>query len=201
MNDNREKWNERYRSGEFSPSDAPSPLLERFLGSLPERRALDIATGTGRNALFLAEQGYQVDAIDISGEALALARERAAEQSLNVNWIQADIDEYCFPEGAYDVVTVTFFDALDRLPDIKETLASDGVLLYTHHLRSTETLDRGPSGDRYRFRSNDLLRACLDLTVLHYEETTRTEEGRIAAVVTLVARNSSGGAQRYPERP
>lgn len=198
MRTEREKWDERYRSGEFDPPDAPSPLLEESVESLPPGRALDIATGTGRNALFLAEHGYRVDAIDISGEALALARERASERSLSVNWIQADIDEYPFPERTYDVVTVSFFDVLHRLPDIKESLAPDSVLCYEHHLRSAEPTDRGPSGDRYRFRSNDLLRACLDLTVLHYEETTNEEDGQTSAVVTLVARNSSGGTQRYP---
>jgi SAM-dependent methyltransferase len=200
MNETRNNWNERYRSGEFDPPDAPSPLVERTIGSLPEGRALDVATGTGRNALFLAEQGYEVDAVDISDEALAIARERADERSLSVNWTRGDLDEHSFPENAYDVVTMSFYRAFDRLPDIKEALAPGGVLLYEHHLRSAESVDRGPSTDRYRLRSNDLLRACLDLTVLQYEEATRTDdEGRTAALTRLVARNSTGGAQRYPE--
>lgn len=93
-----------------------------------------------------------------------------------------------------------YYHALDLLPDLKEALAPGGVLLYEHHLRSADEVDRGPDGDRYRFRSNDLLRACLDLTVLHYEEGTRTDDGRTSAIVTLVARNSSSGAQRYPRR-
>ena len=199
MNETRDDWNERYRSGEFDPPDAPSPLVERTLGSLPAGRALDVATGTGRNALFLADQGYEIDAVDIADEALAIARERADERSVSVNWTRADLDEHSFPEGAYDVVTTGFYRAFDRLPDIKESLAPGGVLLYEHHLRSADPVDRGPSTDRYRLRSNDLLRACLDLTVLQYEEATRTDDdGRTAAIVSLVARNSTGGTQRYP---
>jgi SAM-dependent methyltransferase len=144
----------------------------------------------GRNALFLADRGYQVDAVDISEEALATARDRAAERSLNVEWIRADLDEYDLREGVYDVVVVNFYQALDLLPDLKEALAPSGFLLYEHHLQSAEPVDRGPSGDRYRFRSNDLLRACLDLMILHYEEKTRTDDdGRTAAIVTLVARD------------
>ena len=200
MPDDRERWNERYRSDDFSLPDTQSPLLEEFVASLPNGRALDVATGTGRNALFLAEHGYRVEAVDISDEALSIARDRAAERSLDIEWIRADFDEYPLPEGVYDVVVVNFYHTLDRLPSIKEALASDGVLVYEHHLRSTESVDRGPSGDRYRFRSNDLLRACLDLTVLHYEERTRTDDGRNATIVTLVARNSAGGAQQYPRR-
>jgi SAM-dependent methyltransferase len=200
MNETKDNWNERYRSGEFDPPDAPSPLVERTIGSLPEGRALNVATGTGRNAVFLAEQGYEVDAVDIADEALATARERASERSISVNWTRADLDGHSFPEGAYDVVTMSFYRAFERLPDVKEALAPDGVLLYEHHLRSADPVDRGPSTDRYRLRSNDLLHACLDLTVLQYEEKTRTDDdGRTAAIVSLVARNSTGGVQEYPE--
>jgi len=200
MNETKDNWNERYRSGEFDPPDAPSPLVDRTIGSLPEGRALNVATGTGRNAVFLAEQGYEVDAVDIADEALATARERASERSVSVNWTRADLDGHSFPEGAYDVVTMSFYRAFERLPDVKEALAPDGVLLYEHHLRSADPVDRGPSTDRYRLRSNDLLHACLDLTVLQYEEKTRTDDdGRTAAIVSLVARNSTGGVQEYPE--
>lgn len=202
MSNERERWNERYRSDDFSPSDAPSPLLAEFVESLPSGRALDVATGAGRNALFLAERGYRVDAVDVSEEALAVARERAADRSIDgeIDWIRADVDEYSLSKGGYDVVVVNYYHTLDRLPAIKEALAPGGVLVYEHYLRSSAPTDRGPSGDRYRFRSNDLLRACLDLTVLHYEETVRTDDGGSAAVVTLIARNSAGGAQRYPDR-
>lgn len=195
----RERWNRKYRTGEFDPPEEPSPFLREVADVLPAGRALDVATGAGRNALFLADRGYEVDAVDVSEEALAIARDRATERSLDVDWTRADLREHEFPAAAYDVVSVSFYHALGRLPDIKEALAPDGMLVYEHHLRSAAPVERGPGGDRYRFRSNDLLRACLDLTVLHYEEKTRTGDGR-AAVATLLARNSAGGTQRYPER-
>jgi SAM-dependent methyltransferase len=201
MSDERERWNERYRNGDHGDGEEPSPLLAEFVESLPDGRALDVATGTGRNARFLAEQGYRVDAVDISEEALAIARERTADTDLagTVDWIRADLDDYALPEDSYDVVVVDFYHTLGRLPAIKEALAPGGCLVYEHFLRSATPTDRGPSGDRFRFRSNDLLRACLDLTILHYEETTRTDaDGGRAAIVTLVARDSAGGAQRYP---
>ena len=65
-----------------SASDEPSPLLASVVESLPDGRALDVATGAGRNALFLAEHGYRVDAVDVSEEALAIARDRAAGRSV-----------------------------------------------------------------------------------------------------------------------
>lgn len=201
MKNDRQYWNERYRNADFGQSTVPSQPLREFVADLPDGRAFDVATGTGRNALFLAESGYAVDAVDVSGAALSIARDRAAERSLEgaVDWIQADLDTYPIPSDSYDVVSVSFYHALDLLPDLKESLTDGGVLVYEHHLRSPDA-DRGPDDDRHRFRSNDLLRACLDLTVLHYEESTRKSDGRTSAVATLVARNSRGGTQRYPRR-
>ncbi|GAB3672286.1 class I SAM-dependent methyltransferase [Halopiger thermotolerans] len=198
--DDRERWNEKHSDADFELPSDPIPALERRLETLPDGRALDVATGTGRNAVFLAAEGYDVDAVDVSDEALERARRRADERGINdrIDWIRADLAEYEFEREAYDVITIGFFAALEHLPDIKEALAPGGVLVYEHHLRSSDPIDVGPSGDRYRYRSNDLLRACLDLTVLSYEERRRTVTDGTAAVATIVARNSSGGTQSYP---
>lgn len=201
MTDDRERWNEKYSTDEeFDLPDHPIPALERLLDDLPTGRALDVATGTGRNARFLARNGYAVDAVDVSDEALARAARAAAEGvDADITWIRSDVADYEFEPSAYDVITVSFFAALELLPDIKGALAPDGVLVYEHHLRSSDPIEIGPSSDRYRYRSNDLLRACLDLTILEYRERTRLDdEGRTQAVATLVGRNSTGGSQSYP---
>jgi SAM-dependent methyltransferase len=199
VTDDRERWNEKYSTDEeFELPDDPIPELERRIDTLPAGRALDVATGTGRNARFLAAAGYEVDAVDVSDEALDRAAQAADREGVDVNWVRSDIDDFDFEDGAYDVITVSFFAALDRLPDLLVALAPGGVLVYEHHLRSSDPIEIGPS-DRYRYPSNHLLHACLDLTILHYEERTRLDdEGRTQAVVTLVGRNSSGGAQSYP---
>ncbi|QRV15592.1 class I SAM-dependent methyltransferase [Haloterrigena salifodinae] len=198
MTDERERWNERYGDVEFELPDKPIPVLERRIATLPEGRALDVATGTGRNALFLAEHGYEVDAIDISDAAIERARDRADERGLEVNWRRADLADVELPTDEYDVLTVSFFAALERLPDLKDALAPGGVLIHEHHLRSSDPVEVGPSSERFRYRSNDLLRACLDLTILAYAERRRPVAGGTAAVATLVARNSRDGTQSYP---
>lgn len=200
VTDERERWNEKYRSVEFELPDDPIPELDRRIATLPEGRALDVATGTGRNACFLADHGYAVDAIDIADEAIDQARERAENRGVdaNITWHRADIADVDFGTERYEVITVSYFAALDLLPDLKDALAPGGVLLYEHHLRTTDAIEVGPTSERHRYRSNDLLRACLDLTVLSYEERRRPLPGGIAAVATLVARQSTGGAQSYP---
>ena len=200
MTDDRTRWNEKHRDDEFELPTRPTPELERWLEALPPGRALDVATGTGRNALFLAEAGYDVDAVDVADEALGIARERADERGVEVNWTRADLAEFGL-EHEYDVITVSYFAALELLPELKEALAPGGVLVYEHHLRAADGVEIGPSSDRHRYRANDLLRACLDLTILHYEERLRTVTDGTAAVATLVARNSRGGTQSYPAIP
>ncbi|MDJ1430804.1 class I SAM-dependent methyltransferase [Halostagnicola sp. A-GB9-2] len=197
MTDDRTRWNEKYDDDGFELPDEPIPQLAARLDELPSGRALDVATGTGRNACFLAANGYDVDAIDVSDRALEIAEERADARGIDVNWIRADISEFDFEPERYDVITVSFFAALEVLPALKDALAPGGVLIYEHHLRSTDPIDIGPSSDRYRYRSNDLLRACLDLTILFYEEEIRIDDGDRLAVATLVGRNSSGGSQSY----
>jgi SAM-dependent methyltransferase len=197
-------WDERFREGKYPTDPDPSPTLQRYVDSLPDGRALDVATGTGRNALFLAANGYEVDAVDQSKAGLEILRETATERGIEdrINPIQSDVPSHEFPEAAYDVVTISFYRAVDRFPDIKEALRPGGVLFVQHHLRTSDPVDSGPSGDRYRFASNELLHSCLDLTVLYYDERSeRRDDGRAAATTEILARNTSGHHQSYPDVP
>lgn len=194
----RERWDERYRSGEFEPPKEPSRLLRTWMEEAPEGRALDVATGHGRNALLMAEE-REVDAVDISGEALAGARRRSEGSGAEVNWVQADLESFPVPEGTYSLINVSFYRDMDLLTDLKEGLVEGGLLLYEHHLRSAEEpVEVGPPRDRQRFGSNELLRSCLDLTVLHYGERSYGRDGGRGALARLVARRSRGAAQSYP---
>ncbi len=194
-------WDERFRTGEYPTDPDPSPVLRAFVDETATGRALDVACGTGRNAVLLAERGYRVDAVDQSIEGLRITRQNARESGVGdrINPIQTDAKQFEYPEQRYDVVTISFFRTLDRLNDLKAALCPDGLLFYQHHLRSDPPASVGPSSDRYRFASNELLHACLDLTVLYYEESTEHRDGRRSATVELLARKSHGGTQSYPE--
>ncbi|MFT4884178.1 MAG: SAM-dependent methyltransferase [Natronomonas sp.] len=187
VKDDRQRWDDRYRDADFELPADPSPVLVEHVGDFPSGRALDVATGTGRNALFLAEGGFAVDAIDVSRVALDEARQRAHERSLSANWIQTDFDAHCFPPNRYAVVAVALFDARDRLDDLKDALRPGGVLVYDHHLRTPGPYDHGPS-DRYRFAPGELRAACEDMTILHYAERPGERADGERATVELVAR-------------
>jgi SAM-dependent methyltransferase len=197
-------WDERFRTGSYPQDPDPSPVLRQYLDDIPTGRALDVATGTGRNAVSLAAAGYTVDALDKSREGLDVARENASERGVaqDINWIQADVPRYAFPTAEYQLVTISFYRAIDRFPDIAEALAPGGYLFVEHHLRTTAETSSGPADDRYRVAANELLRAGLDLTVLYYDETAVEGAGdERRATARLLARNSSGTTQSYPRRP
>ena len=198
------EWDERFAAGGYPRDPEPSPVLCAYEPSIPNGRALDIAAGTGRNAVYLAAVGYDVDALDASREGLATVRERAGERDVAdaVTTIHADATTYELPTAHYELVTMSFYHTLDRFTDLSASLAPGGYLFVEGHLRSTDPTPSGPRDDRHRFGSNDLLRAGLGLTVLHYDETTAERSGDDQrATARLLARRSSGPSQSYPTRP
>jgi SAM-dependent methyltransferase len=192
-------WDERFRAGEYPQDPDPAPVLERYVDTFPDGRALDIAAGTGRNAVFLATEGYDVDALDRSREGLRIARENAEKRGVadRCSWIQADALEYDYPAETYDVITCRSFRIADRLTDVKAALNPGGVLYYQDHMRTAEGVDYGPP-EAGRLGANELLRACLDLTVLHYREFRVGSEDHRGATAQVIARKSTGATQPHP---
>ncbi|WP_418286103.1 class I SAM-dependent methyltransferase [Halorubrum sp. DTA46] len=197
-------WDARFAAGEYPRAPEPSAVLRAYEPEIPGGRAMDVAAGTGRNAVFLAERGYAVDALDASAEGLAVVRERAASAGLSggIETIQGDVSTYAFPTAEYELIAMSYFHTLDRFADLVEALVPGGYLFVEGHLRSTDATPSGPSDDRYRFAANELLRAALGLTVVYYDETTQERPtDRRRASVRLLARRSTGGRQSYPVRP
>ena len=189
----RERWNARYASGEYAARTYPSPLLATWIDRLPRGRALDVACGLGRNAIHLAANGYGVDAMDISGVALAKARERAVAAGVAVNWIEADLERPDIARDAYDVIVVARF--LDRplIPRLVDALRPGGHVVYDHHYITSADVG-GPASRRFRARPNELLERFRALRVLSYEEGIVADpDGRRMALARLVACKGSPG--------
>lgn len=182
-----EEWGQRYATQTYAARQGPSPLLTTWLGQLAQGRALDLACGYGRNAQFLTQHGYQVDAIDISRYALIQAQHRATCMGLHINWIQADLDQFCLPQGFYQVVVNSFYLNRGLAPSIAGALAPGGILLFEYHLQTSQPVD-GPQGGKYRLQPGELPALFPYLLPLHYEESMVNEEGRVNAVARLVAR-------------
>jgi len=195
------KWDKKHMDPEFELPEYPIPILEDIIDSLPDGRALDVATGTGRNAIYLADNGYTVDAVDVSDVGLREAQEKAKNTGVSVNWIQADVIEYPLSDNSYSVITMSYFTALEMIPKLKDALEPGGYLIIELHLRTTDEIDYGPDDQKKRLRASELLHACLDLTILHYSahrRRSKDDTDKQNAVCTIVARNTHGDTQSYP---
>ena len=128
----RERWDERYANPISSLNKAPNSLLARYVPpAAPGQCALELACGLGHNALWLAEHGYRVEALDISLRALRHARTRAQGQGLhNITFIVADLDHFPLPRCVYDIVSV--FRFLDRrlFPILVDRVRPGGMVIY-----------------------------------------------------------------------
>lgn len=164
------RWNRRYGSGDYVPRDEPTPFLLRWLDHVPRGPALDVASGTGRNALALAAAGFEVDAVDISTVALERARSAAAGRGLDVNWVVADLDAAPLPRRHYALVAVLRYRDPALWPRLVAALAPDGWIVVEHHLRTDRDDVRGPRHDAFRLAPGELLRAFGGLRIVHYSE-------------------------------
>lgn len=185
------KWDDRYRAGSYAGRHHPTLLVEDFLTSARRGRALDVACGTGRNALYLAGAGFDVDAIDISEIGLERARATAVVRGLDINWIAADLEHGirgCIPEQRrYALIVLVRYVNMPLIEELIALLADTGILMVEQHLVTNENVV-GPRTSAYRLRANELLRAARGLRVIHYREgIVEDPDGRPAALAQLVA--------------
>ena len=123
-------WDARYRRGDYL-SEEPHPLLVKFASTLLPARALDIACGAGRHALWLAERGWCVTAVDYSKTAIAILEGRALERGLSIDCRKADLEkhEFVIPPESYELIVVINYLQRDLLPSIKAGLAPAGTAI------------------------------------------------------------------------
>ena len=150
----RDKWNERHRDG-YAAHGQPSPVLEQWIDRIPRGRALDLACGSGRNALFLAANGFEVDAVDISDAALDIGRRRARAAGLRVNWIEQDLDEPPALADSYTLLLVVRYVNLPLIRELSGRLLPGGMLVTEQHF-VTDAEVGGPSDPMFRLQPGAL---------------------------------------------
>lgn len=147
----REDWDRRYSEPKLLWSATPNRFLVQETSDLEPGRALDLACGEGRNALWLAELGWRVTGVDFSSVAIAKARRRAEEEHADVSFVCADLLEYEPDGGAYDLVVLLYLQlpSAERrrvLARAVEALAPGGTfLLVGHDLANVTEGVGGPS--------------------------------------------------------
>jgi SAM-dependent methyltransferase len=101
-------WDERYSAEEYAYGTQPNEFLEENVNQIPKGDVLSLAEGEGRNAVFLAKQGYSVTAVDASLVGLNKARKLAEENGVVVEFIHADLADYDLGENKWDGIVSIF---------------------------------------------------------------------------------------------
>lgn len=180
--EDRLHWDQRYRDKLFDVYPPPDALLVAYAPSSDEfapLAALDLAAGLCQNALWLAEHGYQVDAMDISRVGLERGRAEMAMRNLRtVNFIPTDLDEVRLPEETYDLVCVFRYLNRQLFPPIRWAVKPGGMVIYqTFNMRRMHT--RPMISTEYLLALGELPRFFPDWKLLHDED--RGELSRLVA--------------------
>lgn len=183
MHPDRIKWNRKYRSRRATLSAHPSDIVRNFYHLATRGCALDIAAGNGRNALFLAQKGFGVDALDISEAGLQMA----AGRDPRVRMACVDFDEYDLVPRRYSLVLNIRYLNRRLFPQITEALAGGGVLIFETYLKHPNFIPQRPFRDDHLLRINELLLGFLKLEVLYYRETAAAVVGEPYPLASLVA--------------
>lgn len=197
----REDWNARYAGSELLWTAEPNRRFASVVEGLEPGRALDLACGEGRNAVWLAEQGWRVTGVDFSDVALAKAEQLASGRGVEVEWVLADVLEYAPKRGAFALVAVLYLqlpheELANVLRTAVDALARDGVLIVLGH--DTTNLTEGYGGPRdasVLFTPENVVQHLQGLVVERAEKVPRTvtlEDGEATAIDALVRARRAG---------
>ena len=187
MNASRADWDQRYDNKAPVETRPPSALLARYLDQLPRGRALDLACGDGRNALFLAQHGFTVDAIDFAYAGLARLIAIARRQRLAVHAVQADLDHYPLPEARYAIAVNVRYLQRSLFSRLRAAVDEGGVVVFETFLREQAQLGH-PTNPAFLLERGELRQHFADFDVLLYEEGRFETETGAAYLARMLAR-------------
>jgi SAM-dependent methyltransferase len=185
----RAEWDERFRTGDHA-GDEPDPLLtqlDEYLDAFHDlparaseadvpttRRAMDLACGAGRHAVYLAERGWRVTACDISLEGLRTARAFATRRGVDVRLFCQDLETIQLPAAHFDLIVCFFYLQRDLFPQIRTALRPGGLLVHKTYTTDQLRFLGRPRHATHMLRPQELLEAFRDFRVLVYQETLRS---------------------------
>lgn len=183
--DDRSAWDKTYNRKDYVFGKEPATFLVKHVDKLPKGRALDIAMGEGRHAVYLAKKGFQVEGVDISDVGIRKAQKLAAENGVKIKTVNADLNKYKIQPNSYSVILNFYYLQRSLYPQIIAGLKKGGVLVF-----ETNTMEhlKTPSGKdfekEYLLEAGELKKAFAELEILHYSETNDGKN----AVASLIAR-------------
>ncbi len=180
----KSRWDKMYSKHKgYVFGKEPAAYLVEVLPVLPKGKALDLGMGEGRNAIYLAKKGFNVDGVDISEVAIRKARRLAMEQGVRVKTIIADLNKYQIESETYDVILDFYFLNRDLIPQIKKGLKKGGVVVYEDYTMAHLKYDKAQN-KAYLLNQGELKELFKDFEIIKYREIDNGKE----ALASIVAR-------------
>ena len=150
---------------------------------LPKGRALDVAMGAGQNAVYLARNGFEVEGVDISPEAVNRALELARTAGVTIKAYIADLESsHSIEKNVYDVIICFNYLQRSLIPQIKEGLRKGGMVVYETFIVDQARWGR-PRNPDYLLKHNELLDMFRDFRCLRYREGIMEGPKAVASIV------------------
>ena len=189
------RWDKRYDRDMYIYGKEPAAFLKQKMDGLKKGKALVLAMGEGRNAVYLAQNGFDVTGVDISEVAVEKCNKLAKERNTTVNAVVADLMDYDLGEAQFDLITKFYYYEPSIFPQIIDALKPGGMFILEQfsidHLKYRETSAFGPRNPDYLIKPNELLEHFKLLRILYYEDTVvELDEGMhkgTAAIIRLIA--------------
>ena len=183
MREDRIKWNRKF-SRERYPLE-PSDIVCQFAAVAHRGVGLDIAAGTGRNASYLAEIGFEVEALDISDVGL---NQFAGRHPL-IRAACIDLDQYELPPNRYNLILNIRYLNRRLIPQIIAALVPGGVLIFETYLKRPEFTPQRPYCSDHLLEVNELLRGCIGMEIVYYREALTPKGDDPYPLASMVAIN------------
>ncbi len=188
-------WNQRYAEKELVWTSQPNRFLVSETDGLTPGSVLDLACGEGRNAIWLAEQGWRATGVDFADVGIAKAREFAASRGVECKWLVADLTTYEPSAGEFDLVILFYLHLPQHelgpvVARAARAVAAGGTfLLVAHDSRNLKEGHGGPKDASVLYSAEDVVPHLGDLSVERAEAVIRpveTDEGVRNAIDVLV---------------
>ena len=191
----KEKWNQRYDHEQYIYGKEPTAFLKQKIDMLQKGKALVLAMGEGRNAVYLAQRGFDTTGVDISEVAIEKCKQLAMERRVEVNTVVVDLATYDMGKNQYDLITDFYFYDRSLFPNVIAALKPGGMFILEQF--SIDHLKYGKFGPRnpdYLVKPNELLDIFKSTRILYYEDTVvELDEGMhkgTAAIIRLIAQKT-----------
>lgn len=183
--EDRGHWDKMYNTRAYIYGKEPAVFLRDNIARLPVGRALDIAMGEGRNAVYMAKKGFRAIGVDYSEVAIRKAKLLARENHVSIETINADLTNYQIKPEHYDVIVNINYHQKSLIPGIKKGLKNGGVVVYESYTVDQLQNALGQHLRRdYLLKPGELKELFKEFEILVYRETNNGKE----AVASLIAR-------------